>query len=46
MTCDEFKNRIVDLFDNEVDLQTKSECEKHIAECDACKAYYEEMIET
>ena len=46
MTCDEFKNRIVDLFDKEVDLQTKSECEKHIAECDACKAYYEEMMET
>jgi hypothetical protein len=46
MTCDEFKNRIVDLFDKEVDIQTQSECEKHIAECDACKEYYEEMMET
>jgi hypothetical protein len=45
MTCDEFKNRIVDLFDKEVDIQTKSECEAHIAECDACKEYYEEMME-
>ena len=46
MTCDEFKNRMVDLFDKEVDVQTQSECEKHIAECEACKAYYEEMMET
>jgi len=46
MTCDEFKNRIVDLFDKDVDIKTQSECEAHIAECDACKEYYEEMMET
>lgn len=43
MTCDEFKDRMADLFDKEVDARTKAECEAHIAECKACKEHYEEM---
>ena len=39
----EFKNIVVDLFDRETDPQVKAECERHMAECDECKRYYDEM---
>ena len=38
-----FKNIVVDLFDRETDPQVKAECERHMAECDECKRYYDEM---
>ena len=43
MDCMEFKNIVVDLFDRETDPQVKAECERHMAECDECKRYYDEM---
>ena len=45
MTCKEFKDKVVDLFDKDVDIQTKTEYETHMAECSACKRYYEEMTQ-
>ena len=43
MDCMEFKNIVVDLFDRETDPQVKAECERHMAECDECKRYYDEV---
>ena len=43
MDCMEFKSIVVDLFDRETDPQVISECERHMAECDDCKRYYDEM---
>ena len=43
MDCMEFKNIVVDLFDRETDPQVKAESERHMAECDECKRYYDEM---
>ncbi len=45
MTCKEFKDKVVDLFDTTIDMQTKTECKAHMNECPECKAYYEEMAE-
>ena len=45
MTCEEFKNKVVELFDTTVDDQTRKACEAHITQCPACKAYYEELSE-
>lgn len=46
MNCKEFKDLVVCLFDTQVDLTVKTECEKHIAKCPHCKTYYEELKET
>lgn len=46
MNCKEFKDRVVDLFDTTIDMQTQVECKAHMAECPECKAYYEELAET
>ena len=43
MTCNEFRNRVADLFDREADPQLRAELERHIGECPQCKAYYEEL---
>ena len=44
MKCDEFKSKVADLFDKNVDPAVKAECEKHINECEDCKAYYEQLV--
>lgn len=46
MNCDEFKNKVADLFDTTIDMQTKAECNQHMAECAECRTYYEELSET
>lgn len=43
MTCNEFKDKVVELFDTQTNPQTATDCEAHMAECAACKAYYEEL---
>lgn len=43
MNCEEFKDKVVDLFDKNVDEKIKSECEQHISQCTNCKNYYEEL---
>ena len=45
MNCKEFKDKVVDLFDTTIDMQTQTECKAHMAECPECKAYYEELAE-
>ena len=46
MICNEFKEKVADLFDTTVDMQIYAECHKHMDECAECKAYYEELAET
>lgn len=43
MTCDEFKDKVAELFDIQADPQTVAECEAHMAECADCRTYYEEL---
>lgn len=45
MNCKEFKDKVADLFDTTIDVQTQAECKAHMAECPECKAYYEELAE-
>ena len=45
MNCKEFKDKVADLFDTTIDMQTQAECKAHMAECPECKAYYEELAE-
>ncbi len=46
MKCKEFKEKVADLFDKTIDMQTEHECKEHMAHCPACKAYYDELRET
>ena len=46
MDCKDFRNIVADLFDKEVDPQTKQLCEEHAAGCNECKAYLEELKQT
>lgn len=46
MNCNEFKEKVADLFDKNIDLKTQHECNEHMAICPECKAYYEELRET
>ncbi|MBQ8969039.1 MAG: zf-HC2 domain-containing protein [Bacteroidaceae bacterium] len=43
MDCNEFRNRVADLFDREASPQVRTECERHMAECPSCRAYYEDL---
>ena len=45
MYCEEFKDKVADLFDTTIDMRTQAECKAHMAECPECKAYYEELAE-
>ena len=45
MNCKEFKDKVVDLFDTTIDMQSQAECKAHMAECPECKAYYDELAE-
>lgn len=46
MDCKEFRNIVVDLFDKNVDPDTKTMCEKHISQCAECRNYYEDLQTT
>lgn len=46
MDCKDFRNIVADLFDKEVDPQTRRLCEEHAAGCDECRAYLEELKQT
>lgn len=45
MNCKEFKDKVVDLFDTTINMQTQAECKAHMDKCPECKAYYEELSE-
>ena len=46
MKCNEFKEKVADLFDKNIDMQTQAELDKHMRSCPECKAYYDELRET
>ena len=45
MKCNEFKEKVADLFDKTIDMQTQAECKVHMDECPECKAYYRDLAE-
>ena len=44
MNCNEFKTKVADLFDTNVDEATLKECRSHMDTCPSCKEYYEDAI--
>lgn len=46
MKCEEFKNKVADLFDVDVDPEVKAACMEHIDSCAECRDYYEDLKET
>ena len=46
MNCKEFREKVAELFDKTIDMQTERECNEHMAHCPECKAYYKELQET
>lgn len=40
MNCKEFRLKVIDLFDTQVNPHTKAECEQHMAKCAQCRDYY------
>ncbi len=45
MRCNEFKEKVADLFDKTIDKQTQAELDEHMKSCPECKAYYDELRE-
>ena len=45
MNCNDFKNKVADLFDKNIDMHTKTQMNEHMANCHECKAYYDELRE-
>jgi hypothetical protein len=45
MNCNEFKEKVADLFDKDIDIDTQQECNKHMGNCPECKAYYNDLQE-
>ena len=46
MNCNEFKEKVADLFDKNIDMQTQAQLSEHMDNCPECKAYYKELRET
>lgn len=46
MNCNDFKEKVVDLFDKDIDMQAQAQLREHMANCHDCKAYYDELRET
>ena len=46
MNCNDFKEKVADLFDKTIDMQTQAQLDEHMANCQVCKAYYDELRET
>ena len=46
MKCNEFKEKVADLFDKTIDMQTQAQLSEHMKSCPECKAYYEELRDT
>lgn len=43
MTCNEFNERIADLFDKDIDPLVQGAMEQHMAQCSKCRTCYEEL---
>ena len=46
MKCNEFREKVADLFDKTIDMQTQTQLDEHMKSCPECKAYYDELRET
>ena len=46
MNCNDFKEKVVDLFDKDIDMQAQAQLSEHMANCHDCKAYYDELRKT
>ena len=46
MNCNDFKEKVVDLFDKDIDMQAKAQLREHMANCHDCKAYYDDLRKT
>lgn len=46
MNCNDFKKKVVDLFDKDIDMQAQAQLREHMANCHDCKAYYDELRKT
>lgn len=46
MNCNDFKEKVVDLFDKDIDMQAQAQLREHVANCHDCKAYYDELRKT
>lgn len=46
MNCNDFKEKVVDLFDKDIDMQAQAQLSEHMANCHDCKAYYNELRKT
>ena len=46
MKCNSFKEKVVDLFDKNIDMQIQMQLNEHMSNCSECKAYYDELRET
>lgn len=43
MNCNDFKEKVVDLFDKDIDMQAQAQLREHMANCHDCKAYYDDL---
>lgn len=46
MNCNDFKEKVVDLFDKDIDMQAQAQLREHMANCHDCNAYYDELRKT
>lgn len=46
MNCNYFKEKVVDLFDKDIDMQAQAQLREHMANCHDCKAYYDDLRKT
>jgi predicted anti-sigma-YlaC factor YlaD len=46
MTCREFTEIVTSLIEGKVDESTKAEIDAHLAECDGCSNYLDQMQKT
>ena len=46
MNCNDFKEKVVDLFDKDIDMQAQAQLREHMANCHDRKAYYDDLRKT
>ena len=46
MNCNDFKEKVVDLFDKDIDMQAQAQLREHMANCHDCKVYYDDLRKT
>lgn len=46
MNCNDFKEKVVDLFGKDIDMQAQAQLREHMANCHDCKAYYDDLRKT